>query len=101
MIMTTRLQSALQHLVRGAAFLVAMLVLTAPLLAQTPAATEEYLPIDQLPPSEQLPGGVFVVVAYGFIWVAVMFYLWSIWRRLGKVEAEMQTLQRRSGGRKD
>ena len=101
MILTTRLQSALQHLVQGAAFLVTMLVLTAPLLAQPPAAQEEYLPIDQLPPSEQLPGGVFVIMAYGFIWVAVMFYLWSIWRRLGKVEAEMQTLQRRSGGRKD
>jgi CcmD family protein len=78
-----------------------LFVWTMPLLAlQVQPAQEEYLPIDQLPPTEQLPGGVFVIIAYGFIWVALMAYLWSIWRRLGKVEAEMHALQRRSGSPK-
>ena len=73
-----------------------LLLAAAPLLAlQPPPGQEEFVPIDQLPPSEQLPGGVFVVVAYGFIWVAVMVYIWSLWRRLGKVEDEMRALQRR------
>lgn len=67
------------------------------LAMQPPPGQEEYLPIDQLPPSEQLPGGVFVVVAYGFIWVASMVYIWSLWRRLRKVESELQTLKQRSG----
>jgi CcmD family protein len=99
--MNMRLQTALGGVLRGAAFVLMTLVLRVPLLAaQPPAAQEEYLPIDQLPPSEQLPGGVFVIVAYGFIWVAVMAYLWSIWRRLSRVEAEMQALQRRGGGGK-
>lgn len=90
----------LRNVLAGAAALGGslMLALPAPLLAlQPPPAQEEYLPIDQLPPTEQLPGGVFVIIAYGFIWVAVMLYIWSLWRRLGKVETEMRALQRRSG----
>jgi len=84
---------------RAAAVVLALWFTAAPLLAlQPPPAQEEYLPIDQLPPTEQLPGGVFVIVAYGFIWVASMVYIWSLWRRLSKVESEMQALQRRSGG---
>jgi len=70
----------------------------APLLAfQPPAGQEEFVPIDQLPPAEQLPGGAFVVVAYAFIWIAAMIYLWSLWRRLAKVEGEIRTPQRRPG----
>jgi len=71
--------------------------LGASLLAfQPPPGQEEFVPIDQLPPAEQLPGGAFVVVAYAFIWVAAMVYVWSLWRRLGKVEEEVQTLRRRT-----
>jgi CcmD family protein len=39
-----------------------------------------------------------VVVAYAFIWVGLFVYLWSIWRRLGKVEGEIRTLERRTQG---
>ena len=71
-------------------------ILGVQLFAQPPAATEEFVPIDQLPPTEQLPGGVFVVIAYGFIWLAAMVYIGSIWRRLGRVEDEMKTLRQRA-----
>jgi CcmD family protein len=64
---------------------------------QPPAGQEEFVPVNQLPPTEQLPGGVFVVIAYGFIWVALMVYLWSVWRRLARVEEELRTLRHRSG----
>jgi CcmD family protein len=74
-----------------------MWLLGASLLAfQPPPGQEEFVPIDQLPPAEQLPGGAFVVVAYAFIWVAAMAYVWSLWRRLGKVEDEIRTLRRRT-----
>jgi hypothetical protein len=76
------------------AFVLSMLV--ARLVAQPPATIEEFVPIDQLPPSEQLPGGVFVVIAYGFIWIAAMAYLGSIWRRLGRVQNEIETLRQRA-----
>ena len=38
----------------------------------------------------------YVVQPDAFVWVALLVYLWSIWRRLGKVEADLQTLERRS-----
>ena len=40
-----------------------------------------------------------LVAAYAFVWLAVLFYVWSVWRRLGKVESEMGALARRSGAR--
>ena len=74
----------------------AVFLLVSTVAGQQPS-TNEFVPIDQLPQSEQLPGGAFVVVAYGFLWIATMLYLWSVWRRLQKVESEMQTIERRRG----
>jgi hypothetical protein len=58
-----------------------------------------FLPLDQLPPSEQLPAAPLLIGAYVFFLALMMFYLWTIWRRLGKVEREMQELARRQEGR--
>jgi hypothetical protein len=65
-------------------------------LAQQPEpARDQYLPIDKLPPSERMPSAPFVIAAYAVIWVVAMFYMWTIWRRAGKVEEDMQVLARR------
>jgi CcmD family protein len=74
---------------------------TVPALAfQPPAAQSEYVPVKDLPPVDQLPAAPLLVAAYSFIWLVTMFYLWTIWRRLGKVESEMHALeQRRSRNR--
>ena len=53
------------------------------------------MPITELPAAEKLPAAPFLVVAYAFVWVALMVYLWTIWRRLNKVEADIQALDRR------
>jgi hypothetical protein len=70
-------------------------------LALQPPAQSEFVPLDKLPPSEQLPSAPLLVAAYAFVWIAAMFYLWTIWRRLGKVEADIRTLEQRraAGGR--
>jgi hypothetical protein len=66
------------------------------MLAQQPEpARDQYLPIDKLPPSERMPSAPFVIAAYAIIWVVAMFYMWTIWQRAGKVEADMQVLERR------
>ena len=62
-------------------------------------APEGFVPASSLPPGEELPAGRFLVAAYSFFLVLMLFYLWTIWRRLDKVEAEMQALQRRSAER--
>jgi CcmD family protein len=68
----------------------------APVLAmQPPAAQSEYVPVKDLPPVDQLPAAPLLVAAYSFIWLVAMFYLWTIWRRLNKVETEMRALEQR------
>ena len=79
------------------AFLFVAALSVAALFAQQPTepARDQYLPIDQLPPSEKMPSAPFVIAAYAVIWFVAMFYLWSIWRRTAKLEADMQVLARR------
>jgi CcmD family protein len=55
-----------------------------------PAAQSEYVPADQLPATqEQLPAAPLVIAAYAIVWLALLLYLWSIWRRLQKVDREL------------
>jgi CcmD family protein len=54
-------------------------------------------------PQERLPATPFVLYAYGFVWVVILAYLWSLWRRLATVEKELADVTRRveSGGRRE
>jgi hypothetical protein len=71
-----------------------------PALAQppTPAAQEGFVPASSLPQSEQMPAAPLVIASYALFLVAMVFYLWTIWKRIGKVEAEMHELARRQAG---
>jgi CcmD family protein len=61
-------------------------------------AQEEFVPIESVPPEDQLPAAPLLVTAYAIIWILVLGYLWSIWRRMSTVEHELRNLSRRSGG---
>ena len=81
---------------RAAIAMVSLLLTAAPVLAgQQQPATGGFLPANDLPPDQQLPAAPFLIGAYAFIWLALMFYLWTIWRRLGKVEKDMRVLDER------
>jgi CcmD family protein len=93
--------------------MLAILVLTAAVIMSSPGwafaqppspspAQEGFVPVDQLPAQEQLPAQRLVIAAYAVAWVAVFGYLWSIWRRLGRVERDILELNRRvaTGGRR-
>lgn len=77
----------------------ALLLAAPPPLAsaqQTPASQEGYVPVDQLgDPREELPATPLVAAAYGVAWAAVLFYVWSVWRRLNQVERELGEVRRR------
>ena len=62
---------------------------------QTPAATDGFVPVTDLPPTEQLPAAPMVIGAYAFIWVAVLVYVGLLWKRLGVVQKELDALARR------
>ncbi len=64
-------------------------------------ADTEYEPVTG-EEQEQLPAAPLVIGAYAVVWLAVIVYLWSIWRRLSQVEREIAQVARRieAGGRR-
>ncbi len=68
------------------------------LLAQTPGQGE-FVPVNPQTAQgiEHLPAAPLVMGAYAFVWVALLLYVWSIWRRLTRVERDMDALARRTG----
>jgi CcmD family protein len=60
-----------------------------------PPSQSEFVPVDEVPPGEQIPAINLVAAAYGFVWVALLGYVWSIARRLQKVESELAELESR------
>ena len=69
-------------------------------LAQTaqppsrPTPQDEFVPIEQLPPQEELPAAPMVVAAYTFVWVAFLAYFFTLLKRLRKVETDLTALER-------
>ena len=64
--------------------------------AQEPAAQDGFVPagpgdLNQ----EQIPAARLVFVAYGFVWVVFVFYLFTLWRRMQRVEADIKDLSSR------
>ena len=68
--------------------------------AQPPeAAQDEFVPMGDIPPEDQLPAAPLLVAAYSAVWAITIGYLWTIWRRLGTVERELSDVSRRIGDR--
>ena len=87
-----------------------VLTLGVPAFAQTPtpprpAAQDEFVPVTGVPANQEtIPATRLVGLAYGFIWVVLFGYVWSVRSRLTRVEREMESVSRRvasgSAGRK-
>lgn len=102
---------------RGTRFLVAALLLVAAGTVMVPVTTwaqppaqaqvaqpqqrtaDGFEPVGSLPDPvrEQLPAAPMVMAAYAFVWVMVLGYVWSLWRRLGTVERELRAVSQRVG----
>lgn len=74
-----------------------LVLVTVPAVAfqPPPSAQEAFVPVSELPPGDQLPAAPLLVAAYAFVWLAAMFYMWTVWRRLRRVEDDMRALERR------
>ena len=64
-----------------------------------PAAQDEFVPISEVAPHDQLPAAPLLIAAYSIAWLAIALYIWSLWKRLGRVEQELQTLSGRLSSR--
>ena len=63
--------------------------------AYQPQPPKEFVPVDEVPPGEQIPAINLVAAAYGFVWLATLGYVWSIARRQKAVDAELAELESR------
>ena len=73
-----------------------MSVVTPSALAQPKPSPDEFVPVKDAPPEEQIPAINLVAAAYGFVWIVVVGYVWSLGRRLQKAEAEIAALERKA-----
>ena len=61
---------------------------------QPPPRQEEFVPVDSLPPQDQMPAAPLLVGAYSFVLVVFFVYLVSVARRLQTVQREIERLDR-------
>ena len=58
-----------------------------------PQPPKDFVAVDESQPGEQIPALPLIAGAYGFIWVVLLGYVWSVGRRLQKVEGELAELE--------
>lgn len=64
--------------------------------AQPQPSPDEFVPVDEIPAEEQIPAINLIAAAYGFVWIAVVGYVWSLGRRLQQAEADLAALERKA-----
>ena len=92
-----RVVTAIPRLQAGVRWLVLGLLLLGPSIssAYQPQPPKDFVAVDETAPGEQIPAIPLVAAAYGFIWVVLLGYVWSLGRRLQKVEGELAELESR------
>ena len=75
--------------------LVLMLLIAPSITYAQPEPPKGFVAVDEVPPGEQIPALNLVAAAYGFVWIALFAYVWSVGRRLQKVEGELSELELR------
>ena len=81
---------------RPVVFVLLLTLAAVPLLGQQPAQPEqqnEFVPIDQLPPQDQLPAAPLLVAAYSVVMLGLFAYVLSVARRLTTVQRELERLE--------
>lgn len=78
-----------------ALILAGLLALPGLAAAQPQPSADEFVPMTEVPASEQIPALPLVAAAYGFVWVALVAYVWSLSSRLKAVEREVAELEAR------
>lgn len=60
-----------------------------------PAPQDEFVPISQLPASEQVAAAPLLIAAYAVVWIVIAVYVWTLWRRFLRAEQDLKTLAAR------
>ena len=73
--------------------LMCLAILPMATFAQVQEPPKEFIPIDQLPPTEPFPAAPLLVAAYAVVLVGLFLYLVSVARRLTAVQREVERLE--------
>ena len=82
----------MRTLIRTIAVVFVLTMQVSPLAAQQPKQQEEFIPIDQLPPQEQLAAAPLLVGAYAFVLLMLFGYVVMVSRRLSTIRSEVDRL---------
>lgn len=63
--------------------------------AQPQPSADEFVPVAEAPPGEQIPAINLVGAAYGFVWVVLVGYVWTLGRRMTQAERDLAELEQR------
>jgi CcmD family protein len=63
------------------------------LSAQQPEQQTEFVPLDELPPQDQLPAAPLLVTAYAVVLLGLFGYVFSVAQRLVGVQRELDRLE--------
>jgi CcmD family protein len=74
------------------------LVSTAIAFAQAQEGFTKMSPEDMA--RESLPAAPLVYTAYAIVWLGIAIYVFTLWRRLGRVERDLADVQSRLAGRR-
>ena len=74
-------------------YVLAIVLAGVSLAAQT--AQDQFKPLSEMAPAETLPAAPFVFVAYALVWVALIVYVFGLWRKLARVEEELAAVSSR------
>jgi CcmD family protein len=74
------------------------LLATATILAQAQEGFTKMSPEDMA--RESLPAAPLVYTAYAIVWIGLAIYVFTLWRRLGRVERDLADVQSRLAGRR-
>lgn len=58
-------------------------------------AQDEFVPISELPPDEQIPAAPLLIAAYALVWIILAVYVWTLWRRFLRAEQDVKSLANR------
>ena len=79
--------------------LLALVLVSSPALLAAQEPQSQFVPADTLP-QEVLPATPFVFWAYAIVWLALLAYVFALWRRLARVERELADVNAKLSGRK-